>query len=91
NPGPHFGRQAIQRRIQEQREPFEELIVQPEDYFESGDKVVAIITTRGKPRGASAEIEARVGHLWTIRDGKVVSVRLFPKREQALEAAGLPE
>jgi hypothetical protein len=29
--------------------------------------------------------------LWTFRDGKVASLRLFAKPEEALEAAGLRE
>ena len=44
-----------------------------------------------RPRGSSTEIENRTGQLWTIQDGMVVSVRMFPKPEQALEAAGLSE
>jgi hypothetical protein len=44
-----------------------------------------------RPRGSSAEIELRNGHLWTIRDGMVVSMRMFAKPEEALEAAGIEE
>jgi hypothetical protein len=46
---------------------------------------------RVRPNGTTAEIENRVGHVWTLRDGKVVSLDLFPKRDLALEAAGLRE
>ena len=35
--------------------------------------------------------EIRNGHLWSIRDGEVVSMRMFPSPDEALEAAGLPE
>ncbi|HEX6158729.1 MAG TPA: nuclear transport factor 2 family protein [Thermoanaerobaculia bacterium] len=37
------------------------------------------------------EIENRNGHLWSIRNGEVVSMRMFPSPDEALEAAGLPE
>jgi hypothetical protein len=40
---------------------------------------------------AREAIELRTGFLWTFRDGKVVSLRLFDKPAEALEAAGLSE
>ena len=52
---------------------------------------MAVLRVRGQPHGITAEIKVRVGNLWTIRDGTVVSLRTFPKREEALEAAGLEE
>jgi ketosteroid isomerase-like protein len=56
-----------------------------------GDQVVVFVRIRARPKDSSAEIELRTGHLWTIRDGKVVSMRFFPKPKEALEAAGLSE
>jgi ketosteroid isomerase-like protein len=43
---------------------------------------------RGKESGI--EVEAPVAHLWTLRDGKGVRIRVLD-RETALEAAGLRE
>ena len=36
-------------------------------------------------------IEIRNGHLWALRDGKALSLWIFPEPEKALEAAGLRE
>jgi ketosteroid isomerase-like protein len=63
----------------------------PEEFFERGDQIAVVVRGRMRPKGSSAEIENRNGHLWTIRDGTVVSVRLFAKPEEALGAAGLEE
>ena len=71
--------------------PYEAVTTEPVEFFQSGDQLVVFLETRLRPRGSSAEIEVRAGHLWTIRDGTAVSLRLFPEREQALEAAGLRE
>ena len=68
---------------------FDEGIAEPEEVLESGDQVVVVVKTRARPRGSSAEIEIRNGHLWTFRDGKVASMQVFPQPEKALEAAGL--
>jgi len=52
---------------------------------------VALVTTRARPKGGSVDIVVRNGHLWTVRDGTIRSLKTFPKREAALEAAGLRE
>jgi hypothetical protein len=36
-------------------------------------------------------IEIKIGEVWTLRDGKVLTLETFPQREKALEAAGLSE
>ena len=52
---------------------------------------MVFVKIRARPKGSSAEIELRNGHLWTFRDGKAISLRMFPKPEEVLEAAGLGE
>jgi hypothetical protein len=89
--GTYRGRDEIRGFWEEIQTPFEAWTVEPEEFFESGDQVVVVAKTRMRPRGSSAEIENRNGHLWTIRDGMVVSMRIFPKPEEALAAAGLRE
>ena len=64
---------------------------EPEELFEGGDQVAVFVRSRARPRGASADIEIRVGNLFTLRDGLIVRLQTFPKREEALEAAGLEE
>ena len=46
---------------------------------------------RFQPRGSSAMVENQVGALWTIRDGRPVRCEMFPRREDALAAAGMTE
>ena len=89
--GTYRGRDEIQAYWEEMLTPFDAAILEPEEFIEVGDKVA--VTTRGRmqPKGSTAEIENRTGQLWTLRAGKVVSIRIFPKPEEALEAAGLEE
>ena len=89
--GTYRGREEIQGYLEELFAPFEAVTVEPEKFFESGDQVAASVKGRARPKGASAEIENRNGHLWTFRDGKVVSMQMLPEPEKALEAAGLRE
>jgi ketosteroid isomerase-like protein len=89
--GTYRGREEIQGFGRELFGAFETWTYEPEEFIESGDQVVVVNKARMQPRGSSAEIELRNGNLWTIRDGKVVSMRVFAKPEEALEAAGLRE
>jgi ketosteroid isomerase-like protein len=91
NAGTYRGRAEIQSFWEEMQTPFEVWSVEPEEFFEHGDQIAVVVRARMRPKGSSAEIENRTGNLWTLRDGKVVSMRMFPKPEKALEAAGLRE
>jgi hypothetical protein len=89
--GTYRGRKEIQGFYEELSAAFEAWTVVPEELIESGDQVVVVVKARMRPKGSSAEIERRNGNLWTIRDGMVVSIRIFAKPAEALEAAGLSE
>jgi ketosteroid isomerase-like protein len=91
NEGTYRGREECQAYWESWLSAFDAFSAKPEEFFESGDQVVVFVKSRARPKGSSAEIEVRNGHLWTIRDGKVASMRLFPEPEKALEAAGLRE
>jgi hypothetical protein len=53
--------------------------------------VVVFVTLRSRPIGSSSDMEVRNGHLWTLRDGTLRSLKTFPVREEALAAVGLAE
>jgi ketosteroid isomerase-like protein len=87
--GRHRGHDEVRRFMEDMREPFEEVMVEPDEWFDHGDRIVVFLRIRARPRGSDAVAENRVGHLWTMRDGKVIRCETFPRREEALEAAGL--
>ena len=91
NAGTHRGRPTVQAFLQDYRAAFDTWVVEPEQFLEAGDQVVAIVKPRVRPKGTSTEFAVRNGHIWTIRDGVVVSMHSFPEPEKALEAAGLSE
>lgn len=92
NAGTHRGREAVQAALEDLRSGFELWSTEPEELIESGDRVVAIVRNRLRPKGGtSGEFEYRNGHIWTISDGIVRSMVAFPTPEEALEAAGLQD
>ena len=90
-PNTYCGPEEARQAFEDFYEPFEEASVEVEEFFESGDRIVAYFVHRARPRGSSALVEIRAGHLWTMRDGKPARLEIFPEREKALEAAGLSD
>jgi ketosteroid isomerase-like protein len=91
NPGTYRGPEEVRRFFEDLLEPFEQVIIEPEEFFERGDQIVVFLLVRFRPTGSSAVVENRIGHLWTMREGKVTRLELFPRREDALDAVGLQE
>lgn len=49
----------------------------PEDYVASDDKVVAYGTYSGTNKVSNKYFEARVAHVWKLKDGKIISFEQF--------------
>jgi ketosteroid isomerase-like protein len=61
----------------------------PEELIDAGDKVVAFICISGRGTLSGVEVEARIAHVFTFSDGKILRVQSFEDRAEALRAAGL--
>jgi ketosteroid isomerase-like protein len=91
SPGTYRGVDTVKRFFEDLFAPFDEVVVEPEEFFVRGDQVVVFVVARLRPTGSSAVVENRLGHLWTMRDGKATRLQVFPRREDALEAAASRE
>jgi ketosteroid isomerase-like protein len=56
-----------------------------------GEVVFLFATHRGRGRASGVEVRGETAYLYTLRDGKVARLELYPGRAEALEAAGLSE
>jgi ketosteroid isomerase-like protein len=65
--------------------------VDVERAFDCGDDVLLFIRVRGHGSHTEIPLDVRIAQLVTVRGGKAVRVKVFPDREEALEAAGLSE
>jgi len=57
-----------------------------------GDRVVALVTISGRPRGEETELEVQIGLVYGMRDGKIARVELYlgherPMRESSASSA----
>jgi ketosteroid isomerase-like protein len=89
--GTHRRREGVQRFGEDYLSAFDNMAFEPERFLENGDQVLVLLTRRARPKGGSADLVVRNGHLWTLRDGTILSMKSFPDPKDALEAVGLSE
>jgi len=53
--------------------------------------IVCVTLVRGRGKGSGVLIEAHGAGVWSVRNGKVTSGKLFQSKAEALEAVGLSE
>jgi ketosteroid isomerase-like protein len=69
---------------------FEEFGTEIEQIIDAGEHVVVLIWIRGRGRASGADVDSKVGAVFTLRNGKITRYELTD-RQQALKAAGLSE
>jgi ketosteroid isomerase-like protein len=52
-----------------------------------GDRVVALVTISGRPRGEETELEVQIGLVYGMREGKIARVELYLGHERPMRAA----
>jgi ketosteroid isomerase-like protein len=81
-----YGKAGIKQLFDSYMEAFDALRLEPEEFIEVGDQIVVSLNQRIRGKGSGAEVEARVAHVWTLRNGEIVRLRIFGGKERALEA-----
>ena len=89
--GTYHGHEAVRELLNTYLEAFDDLHLEPEEFFDADDRIVVFVRESARGRVSGVEVQIRVGHLWTMREGKPVGFEYFPEREKALDAAGLKE
>ena len=91
DPGAYTGKEAFIANLAKLEESFEELRLEPLEVVDLGEKIVVVVSMSGRGRGSSAPVEMTFSQLWSLRDGKAVSLRDYATKAEALEAVGLSE
>jgi ketosteroid isomerase-like protein len=86
------GREGVVRWLDELASDWEYFEPRYEDYRDLGDLVLILGSWRARGRASGVELENQpAAWLYEIENGKVVRMRTFTDRSEALEAAGLPK
>jgi ketosteroid isomerase-like protein len=89
--GTYRGHAAVLDWMREWAEAWEEIHYTAEEFTEAGDMVLVGVLYDGRGKGSGVRIEGRFWYLFKLRDGKLLSWRLYPERAQALKAVGLAD
>lgn len=85
---PYRGHDGIVAYLRDAAEVWQELRIEPREFHEDGDTVVAL--GRVYAWGAGRVVDAPTGWLWRARDGMLVYGRVYESQREALEAGGIP-
>lgn len=86
------GHEGLRSFFREWHEAWENIAYDFDELIDAGgDRVISVVTRRGRGRASGAEVELSVALVWTIREDKVVRLVWFRTRTEALEAAGLSD
>ena len=71
-------------------EAFDEIVITPERFIEAGDSVVVPNVAHQRGRDG-IRVSARSSLVFTLREHRIMRIRLYQETQQALEAVGLTE
>jgi ketosteroid isomerase-like protein len=79
------------RTVKDWLQPWEQATNVAERFIDAGDQVVVISEWRARGKASGVFTKWRYGAVWTLRDGKVISIVSYTDPAEALEAVGLSE
>jgi ketosteroid isomerase-like protein len=89
--GVYRGREAIRGMMRMWRDTFEDFQFRVDEYIDAGDTLILPGWVTVRARGSSAEVRQQYTWLVEMRDGRVLDVREYHTKEEALKAVGLAE
>jgi ketosteroid isomerase-like protein len=88
-PETYRGHDGLRRYFGELADSWEEWRMDPEEVFDAGpDTVIAVFSSHLVGKGSGVAVGARRAMVCSMCEGKVLRARVYPSREQALEAVG---
>ena len=88
---PHRGHDGYRSLVAGAREAFPDIQVEVEDLFVARACVLACVRFSGRGRDSGVPFEIRETHVARFRDGKVIEVREYREKDEALDVLGLRE
>jgi ketosteroid isomerase-like protein len=63
--------------------------IEAEAFHDTGDEIVVFVRVLCRGSGSAIDVEMENAHVWTMRDGRALSIRAYTDRARALREAGL--
>jgi ketosteroid isomerase-like protein len=85
------GHEGIREWYAETNEPWAQLQAEAERFVEAGDRTVVIVALHARVSGSEIDVAARIAHVVTVRDGRILRLDGYDEPDKALAAVGLAE
>jgi uncharacterized protein len=85
NPAIYRGAEGFRVFLDEIAELWTSMDIEVERVLERGDDVLAVLAVKLQGRGSGVELESRIAQWWTLRDGKLLRMRLRVDPDAAVE------
>jgi ketosteroid isomerase-like protein len=89
--GTYHGREGAKRYLAQSREAWAEVSSQPERFITAGNRIVVFVHARVKPKGGNEWQETNLADVYTVNGGKIVQMRAFTDRQEALRWVGVED
>jgi ketosteroid isomerase-like protein len=89
--GTYFGHAGLAKAYNHWADQWDDFHIKLVELVEADRDVVAVTRHHGTGRASGVPVQTLVAYVLTLDDGKLVRVRIFDTKAQALEAVGLRE
>jgi ketosteroid isomerase-like protein len=89
--GEYRGHEGFGRWLEDWAAAWSEYTMEPEEFLDAGDQVVAFILQKTTGQGSGIALERHDAMVVEVRDAKIVRLDYYNNRAQALKAVGLEE
>jgi ketosteroid isomerase-like protein len=86
--GDYRGHEGITRWLEDWGAAWAEWSMEPEEFIDAGNSVVALIRMKTKGRDSGIAAQRQDAIVYQLRDGQVTRIDYYNDRRQALEAVG---
>jgi ketosteroid isomerase-like protein len=89
--GPYHGHEGVRAFLSSGADVWTEAMAHPEEFIQAGERVLVRITLRTRGKASGIQSEDRFFQVWQLRQGRIVELRVYSNRAEALQAVGLEE
>jgi ketosteroid isomerase-like protein len=89
--GDYHGHAGFGRWLEDWAAAWSDYTMEPEDFLDAGERVVAFILLKTTGHGSGIALERHDAMVFELRDTKIVRLDYYNNRDQALKQAGLSE
>lgn len=86
-PGRFEGIEGYRQWFGDSYGPYEDIVWKIESVRAEGERVLALLTITGRPRGERIELAVQIGNTYEMRNGRIAHMRVYVGHERAVEAA----